>query len=102
AEFRQAREFLDQLPSPQVVVPGNHDVPLTNPFARFGAPFDKYRQWIGAELEPEFVDSEIAVVGLNSARSLTVKRGRVSRTQIERLRVRLCALDERITKIVVS
>ena len=27
-EFRQARAFLGRLPEPQVVVPGNHDVPL--------------------------------------------------------------------------
>lgn len=101
-EFRDARAFLDTLPKPQVVVPGNHDVPMTNPFARFAAPFDKYRQWIDAELEPEFVDREVAVVGLNSARSLTIKHGRISRTQIERLRARLCALDGRVVKVVVS
>ena len=28
AEFRAARAFLDALPRPQIVVPGNHDVPL--------------------------------------------------------------------------
>src|SRR5207253_1287181 len=30
AQFRAARAFLDRLPVPQLVVPGNHDVPLFN------------------------------------------------------------------------
>ena len=34
-QFRQARSFLDSLPQPQIVVPGNHDFPLHNVFARF-------------------------------------------------------------------
>jgi len=34
-EFEQARAFLDALPSPQIVVPGNHDVPLYNAYLRF-------------------------------------------------------------------
>ena len=29
-EFKQARAFLDRLPKPQIIVPGNHDVPLYN------------------------------------------------------------------------
>src|SRR5918998_4762766 len=33
-QFQEARRFLDALPSPQIVVPGNHDVPLYNVFAR--------------------------------------------------------------------
>ena len=28
AEFAAARRYLDELPSPQIVVPGNHDVPM--------------------------------------------------------------------------
>lgn len=34
-QFQEARAFLDRLPNPQIVVPGNHDVPLYNVFARF-------------------------------------------------------------------
>jgi 3',5'-cyclic AMP phosphodiesterase CpdA len=102
AQFLEARAFLDQLASPQVVVPGNHDVPLINPLARFASPFEKWRRYIGAELEPEYVDEEIAVVGLNSARSLTIKGGRISRAQMARLRERLCTLDANIVKAVVS
>ena len=101
-QFVQARRFLDTLPSPQVVVPGNHDVPLYNPFRRFVRPLDKFRRYISAGLEPEYVDDEIAVIGINTARSLTFKSGRINEAQVERVRSRLCTLDERMTKILVS
>ena len=38
SQFRQARAFLDQIPFPTLVVPGNHDVPLYNVAARFTNP----------------------------------------------------------------
>jgi 3',5'-cyclic AMP phosphodiesterase CpdA len=101
-EFRAARRFLDQLPGPQIVVPGNHDVPLYNVYQRFVQPLAKYRRFISADLEPYYVDGEIAVVGLNTARSLTFKGGRISEQQMERLRERLQPLDESLTKIVVT
>ena len=39
-QFKEAREFLDRLPRPQVVVPGNHDVPLYDVLSRFARPLD--------------------------------------------------------------
>lgn len=101
-EFREARAFLDTLPRPQIVVPGNHDVPLYNVFKRFLAPLDAYRRHISEELEPVHIDGEIAIVGVNTARSLTFKGGRISEEQVERIRAKLCTLDERIAKIVVT
>ena len=53
-------------------------------------------------MEPFFGDDEIAILGVNTARSLTLKNGRINEDQLARLRDRLCALDERITKIVVT
>jgi 3',5'-cyclic AMP phosphodiesterase CpdA len=102
AQFRQARAFLDELPTPQIVVPGNHDVPLYNVVARFLSPLNKYRKYINRDLEPTFVDGRIAVVGLNSARSLTIKNGRLNPQQLERVRARLAPLPEHLTKIVVT
>ena len=101
-QFKEARRFLASLPSPQIVVPGNHDVPLYNMFNRFFQPLDKYRRYITHDLEPVYVDEEIAVVGINSARSLTIKSGRVNEQQIARIRARLCALGSHIIKIIVT
>ena len=101
-QFKQARHFLDALPSPKIVVPGNHDVPLHNIYDRFTRPLDKYRRHITHDLEPFYVDDEIAVVGINSARSLTLKNGRVNQRQIARVQERLSTLDAPITKIIVT
>jgi 3',5'-cyclic AMP phosphodiesterase CpdA len=102
AQFRDARGFLDMLPRPQLVVPGNHDVPLYNLFQRFFRPLARYRRYISQEVEPAFVDNEIAVMGVNTARSAVFKGGRINEAQIERLRERLCRLPEGVSKIVVT
>lgn len=102
AQFRAARRFLDALPKPQIVVPGNHDIPLYNLFQRFLQPLNKYRRFITAELEPFYADDEMAVAGVNTARSLTFKDGRINEDQLRRLHDRLGPLDDELTKIIVS
>ena len=101
-QFRAARAFLDSLPKPQVVVPGNHDVPLYNVLARFLAPLAGYRRVIAGDVEPGFVDDEIAVLGINTARSFVFKGGRVSEAQVARVCEALGRLDGAQTRIVVS
>ncbi|MFL6274375.1 MAG: metallophosphoesterase family protein [Blastocatellia bacterium] len=101
-QFQQARDFLDALPAPQVVVPGNHDMPLHNVFVRFAAPFEKYRRYIGDNLEPVYEDDEMVVMGINTARRLTIKDGRVNRRQIAEMRERLCRYSDAVMKIIVT
>jgi 3',5'-cyclic AMP phosphodiesterase CpdA len=102
AEFRDAKAFLDRLPAPRIVVPGNHDVPLYRIWERLLAPYAKYRRYIDADLEPSFADDEIAVLGVNTARALTFKDGRINAAQIESIRRRLDPLPESLTKVVVT
>ena len=101
-EFREARRFLDTLAAPKVVVPGNHDIPLHNVFHRFLRPLQKYQRHITEDLEPFYRDDEIAIIGLNTARSLTVKSGRVNESQMHRVCQRLNGLHGSIIKIVVT
>ncbi len=101
-QFRAARDFLDRLPRPQVIVPGNHDVPLYRVWERFLAPLDKYRRFITEDLEPFYADEEIAVLGVNTARALTFKNGRINEKQVAKIRDHLCALSDETTKIVVT
>lgn len=101
-EFEAARAFLDSLPGPQIVVPGNHDISLYNVLRRFLRPLSRYRRYITNDLDPVFIDDEIAVVGVNTARSLTIKDGRVSRAQIATIRARLAGLGPQVTRIVVT
>src|SRR6202171_3165554 len=60
-EFQQARQFLDALPSPQIVVPGNHDLPLYNVLARALKPLRNCQRYISKDLEPFYSDDEIAI-----------------------------------------
>lgn len=101
-QFEQARAWLDTLPGPQIIVPGNHDISLYNVFRRFVLPLERYKRYITDELEPVYVDDEIAVMGINTARSLTFKDGRVNKEQVEAIRARLGGLDRHITRIVVT
>ncbi len=102
AQFIEARAFLDKLPKPQIVVPGNHDIPLHNIFNRFVHPLDKYRKYITEDLQPFYADEEIAVVGVNTARSMTIKDGRINEVQIAEVREKMCFLPDGIVKIIVS
>ncbi len=101
-EFKQARAFLDRLPKPQIVVPGNHDVPLYHVFNRFLRKLDKYQRYITSELTPTFIDDEIAIVGVNTARSFTIKGGRISDEQIAYIQGRFRGLHDGMLKVVVT
>jgi 3',5'-cyclic AMP phosphodiesterase CpdA len=95
-QFQQARSFLDALPKPQIVVPGNHDIPLHNLFARFVEPLTKYKRYITDNLHPTYQDEEMVIVGVNTARSLVFKGGRINEFQVSRLREKFCALGSRV------
>jgi 3',5'-cyclic AMP phosphodiesterase CpdA len=89
-EFVEAKRFLDSLPQPQVVVPGNHDVQGTwNFWERFLHPFKNYREIVDRDLEPVWRGLGALVIGTNSARPagwhLDWSRGRLSGRQMGRL-----------------
>jgi len=101
-EFAAARAFLDRLPAPALVVPGNHDVPLYDVVRRFARPLARYRHFISGDLNPVYRDDEMAVMGVNTARSLTFKHGRVSERQVVELRHRLASIENEVFKVVVT
>jgi 3',5'-cyclic AMP phosphodiesterase CpdA len=101
-QFQAARAFLRALPFPQIVVPGNHDVPLYNVPARFLHGLKRYRRYISADLEPFYTDAEIVVVGLNTARSFTFKGGRINAAQIAHTQERLRPFGDDVIKIIVT
>src|ERR1700686_5834820 len=101
-EFQEARQFLQALPSPQIVVPGNHDVPLYNVLARALNPLRNYQRYITKDLDPFYSDDEIAIAGINTARSLTLKNGRINRQQVAQSCARLEASGENRVRVIVS
>src|SRR5687768_14836651 len=81
-QFVQARAFLEALPKPQIVVPGNHDVPLYNIWSRFVRPLGGFRRYISADVHPVYVDDEVAVFGADTTRSFTIEDGGLSRADV--------------------
>jgi 3',5'-cyclic AMP phosphodiesterase CpdA len=104
AEFAQARQFLDRISQPKLVVPGNHDVPLYNVFARFLTPFAKYDRYVLPVGHPAnfYQDDELAVLGLNTARRLARKNGRVSIDQIAEIGRGFRDVSQKTFKVLVT
>lgn len=101
-QFEQAKAWLDTLPGPQIIVPGNHDISLYNVFRRFLQPLTRYKRYITDDLDPIYVDEEIAVLGVNTARSLTFKDGRVNKEQIASIKEQFAQVDPKLVKIIVT
>ena len=102
AQFLEAREFLARLPRPQIVVAGNHDVPLYNIVHRLIRPLGKFQQHIEQNMSPNFVDAEIAVFGVNTARSLVLKNGRINAVQLASVREAFARVSNEVIKVVVT
>jgi 3',5'-cyclic AMP phosphodiesterase CpdA len=89
AQFRAARNFVDQLNTPATLaVPGNHDIPLFNVLARAFHPYANYRRCFGS-LAPEFESSRLLVVALNTTRPSRHKNGVLSHEQLRAVASRL-------------
>jgi 3',5'-cyclic AMP phosphodiesterase CpdA len=67
-EFAAARAWLDRLPPPVMVTPGNHDTPYWNLVLRALTPFDRYRRHIGAPDGAEFEGPGFIAQAVNTAR----------------------------------
>jgi 3',5'-cyclic AMP phosphodiesterase CpdA len=102
AQFRAAAAFLESLPKPRLVVPGNHDIPLWDAVRRFVRPLGRYRRYITRDLAPFYHDDEIAVLGINTARSLTREFGRINEEQIRHAGDVFARLKPGVVKVVVT
>ena len=88
-QFEEACAFLTRLKNSghEVLgVPGNHDVPLYDVLRRFLSPLTRYRRYIDDELCPFHELPDAAVLGINTARSLTFKDGRINEDQVAHIR----------------
>ena len=101
-QFSDAREFLESLPKPQLIVPGNHDVPLHNVFARFFNPLGGYRRHMTSDLRPQYIDHEIAVIGTDTTRSFTIGGGGIRRRELRRIREAGKEADRSAVTILVA
>src|SRR5205085_1963266 len=71
SQYAEAADYLKRLPTPQLVVPGNHDIPLYDVIRRFFFPLSFYRKYISQDLRPLYRDDQVLITGINTARPFT-------------------------------
>ncbi len=101
SQWRTVQQFVETLPRPILPVPGNHDVPLLNLFARLFTPLRHYQRHISADLYPVFEQPGLAVVGACTAHGLTGDGGKLSSQTAATLEQRLQQYGSDVCKIVV-
>jgi 3',5'-cyclic AMP phosphodiesterase CpdA len=104
-QFREACEFLDGLRErghEVLGVPGNHDVPLYDVLRRFLSPLARYRRFIDDSLCPFIELPGVAVLGINTARSLTFKDGRINKDQVAFIRETFSRTSSEAFRILVT
>jgi 3',5'-cyclic AMP phosphodiesterase CpdA len=104
-QFREACTFLEHLRDrghEVLGVPGNHDVPLYDVLRRFLSPLARYRRFIDDTLCPFIELPGVAVLGVNTARSLTFKDGRLNREQVEFVRETFARTPAEAVRILVT
>ncbi len=100
-QFSAARAFVSRLAVPVLAVPGNHDIPLFNLWARLRCPYAHYHAAFGADLEPVHRSHDLLVLGVNTTRPQRHKHGEVSAQQVERVALLLAAADPAQLRVVV-
>ena len=101
-QFEAARAFVDRLGAPCLAIPGNHDIPLFDVAARVFAPYARFSQVFGNNLEPEYESADLLVLCVNTTRPWRHTEGEVSAAQIARVAQRLAqARPEQLRVVVV-
>ena len=83
-------------------VPGNHDVPLYDVLRRFLSPLARYRRFIDDSLCPFVELTGVAVLGINTTRSLTFKDGRINQDQVDFIRETFARTSSDTMRILVT
>jgi 3',5'-cyclic AMP phosphodiesterase CpdA len=104
-QFAEAGRFvarLKQAGHQVLAVPGNHDVPLYDVLRRFLSPLRRYKKHIDAQLCPFVQLPDAAVLGINTARSLTFKDGHINAEQVAYIHDTFGAVSEEMPRILVT
>ena len=94
AQFAAARDFLAELSMPVLCQPGNHDLPLFDLFTRVVRPYARFRSYLSASLEPEFIDPRLAVLSVDATSPRRHKDGRLDQPAVMRTAARLRELPQ--------
>ncbi|HVL79451.1 MAG TPA: metallophosphoesterase [Sphingomicrobium sp.] len=105
SQFEEACDFLERLRDAGLEVlgvPGNHDVPLYDVLRRFLSPLTRYKRFIDETLCPYHELPGVAVLGINTARSLTFSDGRISHEQMDFIRDTFARSDPKTMRVLVT
>lgn len=100
-QFKAARAFLELLPQPVLIVPGNHDMPLWNLPVRLIAPFSRYHRALGPHTEPLVRLPDAVVQGVNTANPFVWKAGRLRSASLRRLATSFASAPQGHWRVVV-
>lgn len=104
-QFQEACRFLERIRDAGhevLAVPGNHDVPLYDVLRRFLSPLTRYMRYIDDTLCPMQEIPGATVLGINTARSLTFKDGRINEDQMRFIRETFNRTDPNAMRILVT
>lgn len=103
-QFLAAKKFLAQLPDvPQLVIPGNHDVPLYRVLERLLNPHGLYREIISNELNPVLKLDQAVLVGLDSTSPRrTIVSGKIDSDQLRICRQAFADVSPDALRIIVA
>ncbi len=104
-QFEQACAFLTRLKErghEVIGVPGNHDIPLYDVLRRFFSPLARYRRYIDDSLCPVIELPTAVVLGVNTARSATIKDGKINDEQIDFIRNTFERVPAHIPRVLVT
>ncbi|MFC0408992.1 metallophosphoesterase family protein [Roseomonas elaeocarpi] len=105
-EYAAAMEFLRALKAPWIAIPGNHDITAYWPWERFLDPYGRFRHFVSPEIEPGWIDDEVAVLSLNTVSRGGLRRnwsdGSVHRAGLIRLLRKLRTVPPDRTRIVLA
>lgn len=87
SQFAEAQAFLDRLPAPVLVVPGNHDLaPLYRPLSRLFRPRAKFRRHFPGHAEwPVWNDPHLVAIGLDSTRPMRLTSGKLRSAHLKQV-----------------
>ncbi|MDB5818428.1 MAG: repair exonuclease [Rhizobacter sp.] len=102
-QFAGAKAYLQRLGiARQLIVPGNHDIPLYNLPARLFSPYGHMRTAFDGPLEPVFESDDLLLIGVKSTRRYRRENGEVSDSQIDRVAERLSRARPGQWRVVVT
>lgn len=99
-QFLKAAEFIKNLATPVIAIPGNHDVPLYHVLHRFFRPYKNYDKYIAPVVADFYEDDQILICGFRSINIYKIASGKFHDKEVDRISKALAEAKSKF-KIVI-